>query len=108
MLYRFSPAMRAWLRALDLRLLMALHIARWGGFAMLVAAGRLTSPRWSISGGIGDRGGDRARRAGALRLFEGARAAGTGDVLERVRDAQKMPNSVSSRSAFFAASTFAI
>ena len=53
-LYQTSPSVRAWLLGLDLRLLMALHITRWGGFAMLVAAGHMTSPRWSVSGGIGD------------------------------------------------------
>jgi len=66
-LYKLSPPVRAWMLGLGLGLLMALHGARWGGFAMLVAAGRITSPRWSISGGIGDC--TAATALGALALY---------------------------------------
>jgi hypothetical protein len=66
-LYQVSPAMRAWMLGLDTRLLLALHISRWGGFAMCVAAGRITSPRWAISGGIGDC--TAATAMGALALY---------------------------------------
>src|SRR5262249_40997696 len=54
LLFSASPSAKAWMLGLDMRLLMAFHITRWGGFAMLVAAGHMTSPRWSVSGGIGD------------------------------------------------------
>jgi hypothetical protein len=49
------PPVRDFLAKVDLRVLMILHSARWVGLGTLfVAAYHLTSPRWSITVGLGD------------------------------------------------------